>query len=69
MYIALELLAVPAIPLTMSAGALFGTPLGLAVASLSSATAATLAFLFARTIGRERVTKVMTACMQGIVET
>eukprot|EP00793_Prasinoderma_coloniale_P001841 PRCOL_00003647-RA len=58
-YIALELLAVPAIPLTMSAGALFGTPLGLAVASFSSTTAATLSFLFARTIGRERVLKMM----------
>ena len=48
LYVVLELFAVPAIPLTMSAGALFGTPVGLAAASFSSTLAATVAFLGAR---------------------
>ena len=55
LYVGLEMFAVPAIPLTMSAGALFGLPVGLAAASFSSTLAACAAFLVARYLARDRV--------------
>lgn len=54
-YAGLELLAVPAIPLTMTAGAIFGVLPGTAVVSVASTLAATGAFLIARYVARDRV--------------
>eukprot|EP00238_Polyblepharides_amylifera_P003734 CAMPEP_0196583078 /NCGR_PEP_ID=MMETSP1081-20130531/41916_1 /TAXON_ID=36882 /ORGANISM="Pyramimonas amylifera, Strain CCMP720" /LENGTH=378 /DNA_ID=CAMNT_0041903843 /DNA_START=125 /DNA_END=1261 /DNA_ORIENTATION=- len=54
-YVALEMLAVPAIPLTMSVGALFGVGPGLLAASAGATIAAGLAFLVARYLLRDRV--------------
>ena len=53
-YALLELLAVPAIPLTMTAGVIFGILPGTAVVSLSSTLAATGAFLISRYLARDR---------------
>lgn len=53
-YAGLELLAVPAIPLTMTAGVIFGVGAGTAVVSIASTLAATGAFLIARYVARER---------------
>lgn len=55
MYATLEVLAVPAIPLTMTAGAIFGVVPGTAVVSASATLAATAAFLIARYAARDRV--------------
>lgn len=54
-YTALEVLAVPAIPLTMTAGAIFGVPAGTAVVSASATLAATAAFVIARYLARDKV--------------
>lgn len=54
-YATLEVLAVPAIPLTMTAGAIFGVVPGTAVVSASATLAATAAFLIARYAARDRV--------------
>ena len=51
----LELLAVPAIPLTMTAGVIFGIGAGTAVVSLAATLAATGAFLIARYVARDRI--------------
>eukprot|EP00982_Pelagococcus_subviridis_P012395 31169-Pelagococcus_subviridis.AAC.2 len=56
-YVALEILAVPAIPLTMSAGAIFGPAQGTAMVSVSATAAATISFLIARYALREKVTE------------
>lgn len=53
-YALLELLAVPAIPLTMTAGVIFGVLPGTAVVSVSATLAATGAFLISRYVARER---------------
>jgi uncharacterized membrane protein YdjX (TVP38/TMEM64 family) len=53
-YAVLELLAVPAIPLTMTAGVIFGVLPGTAVVSISGTMAATGAFLISRYVARER---------------
>eukprot|EP00798_Chlamydomonas_sp_ICE-L_P020916 gene20916-27764_t len=55
MYIALEVLCVPAIPLTMTAGAIFGPEAGTAMVSACATIAATIAFLIARYAAREKV--------------
>lgn len=55
MYTGLEILAVPAVPLTMTAGVIFGTIPGVIVVSAASTTAATIAFLIARYAARDRV--------------
>ena len=60
-YVAMEVVAVPAVPLTMSAGVIFGTLRGTAMVSVSATLAATLSFLIARyfardTVGRCRLT-------------
>ncbi len=47
--------ALPGLPLTLAAGALFGTLKGLAVASLGTTLGAALAFLLARGLGRDLV--------------
>eukprot|EP00240_Pyramimonas_obovata_P006125 CAMPEP_0118935380 /NCGR_PEP_ID=MMETSP1169-20130426/15571_1 /TAXON_ID=36882 /ORGANISM="Pyramimonas obovata, Strain CCMP722" /LENGTH=312 /DNA_ID=CAMNT_0006878405 /DNA_START=253 /DNA_END=1191 /DNA_ORIENTATION=+ len=54
-YIVLELLAIPAIPLTMTAGALFGVVPGTVAASIGATIAATGSFVAARYFLRERV--------------
>lgn len=54
-YTGLEVLAVPAIPLTMTAGVIFGPLAGTAVVSLSGTLAATIAFLIARYAARDKV--------------
>ncbi|KAJ7546358.1 hypothetical protein O6H91_08G037100 [Diphasiastrum complanatum] len=56
-YAGLEVLAIPAVPLTMSAGLLFGTVTGTIIVSISGTIAATLAFLIARYVARERILK------------
>ena len=53
-YIVLEVLALPAVPLTMTAGLLFGVGPGAAVVSVSSTAAATISFLIARYAGAPR---------------
>ena len=54
-YAGLEVLAVPAIPLTMTAGVVFGVGPGTAVVSAAATAAATASFLIARYAARERV--------------
>lgn len=54
-YTALEVLAVPAIPLTMTAGAIFGIIPGSLLTSLAGTLAATISFLIARYVARDRV--------------
>ncbi|KAL2629401.1 hypothetical protein R1flu_014087 [Riccia fluitans] len=54
-YAGLEVLAIPAIPLTMSAGLLFGTTIGTVIVSIAGTIAATLAFLIARYLARDRI--------------
>lgn len=54
-YTVLELLIVPATPLTLAAGYLFGPVPGTAVVSVSATTAAVLAFLISRFALRDRV--------------
>jgi len=54
-YTALEVLAVPAIPLTMTAGVVFGPVVGTVVTSISGTVAATIAFLIARYAARDKV--------------
>ncbi len=49
-YALLELLAVPAIPLTMTAGAIFGVIPGTAVVSVAATLACAGAFLIARCV-------------------
>ncbi|XP_019051900.1 PREDICTED: uncharacterized protein LOC104589491 isoform X2 [Nelumbo nucifera] len=58
-YAGLEILAIPAIPLTMSAGLLFGTVIGTIIVSISGTVAATVAFLIARYFARERILKMV----------
>ena len=55
LYVVLEVLAVPAIPLTMSAGAIFGSVQGTAMVSLSATTAAAASFLIARYALRDKI--------------
>lgn len=56
-YAGLEVLAIPAIPLTMSAGLLFGTFTGTILVSIAGTIAATAAFLIARYLVRDRILK------------
>lgn len=59
-YFLLELVAVPAIPLTLGSGYLFGVPTGTALVSLSSTAAATAAFLISRYGLRDYISGVAT---------
>ncbi|GJP65614.1 hypothetical protein CLOP_g14454 [Closterium sp. NIES-67] len=54
-YALLEVLAVPAIPLTLSAGVIFGPVMGTFLCSLSGTISATIAFLIARYVARDRI--------------
>ncbi|KAJ7956336.1 TVP38/TMEM64 family membrane protein [Quillaja saponaria] len=58
-YAGLEILAIPAIPLTMSAGLLFGSVIGTIIVSISGTVAASIAFLIARYFARERILKLV----------
>ncbi|KAK2658508.1 hypothetical protein Ddye_005041 [Dipteronia dyeriana] len=58
-YAGLEILAIPAIPLTMSAGLLFGSFIGTIIVSISGTVAASVAFLIARYFARERILKLV----------
>ncbi|KAL2538941.1 SNARE associated Golgi protein family [Forsythia ovata] len=58
-YSGLEILAIPAIPLTMSAGLLFGSITGTIIVSISGTVAASVAFLIARYFARERILKLV----------
>ncbi|KAJ9145848.1 hypothetical protein P3X46_028180 [Hevea brasiliensis] len=58
-YAGLEILALPAILLTMSAGLLFGSIIGTIIVSISGTLAASLAFLIARYFARERILKLV----------
>ncbi|EPS58261.1 hypothetical protein M569_16555, partial [Genlisea aurea] len=58
-YAGLEILALPAIPLTMSAGLLFGSLIGTILVSISGTIAASVAFLIARYFARERILKLV----------
>ena len=48
------MLAVPAIPLTMTSGAIFGVYFGSVIVSLAGAVAATISFLIARYAARDK---------------
>lgn len=54
-YAVLEVLAVPAIPLTMASGAIFGIVPGSLLVSFAGTIAATTSFLIARYAARDRV--------------
>ncbi|XP_013707146.3 TVP38/TMEM64 family membrane protein slr0305 isoform X2 [Brassica napus] len=58
-YAGLEILAIPALPLTMSAGLLFGSLIGTIIVSISGTMAASVAFLIARYFARERILKLV----------
>ncbi|XP_047316347.1 TVP38/TMEM64 family membrane protein slr0305 [Impatiens glandulifera] len=58
-YAGLEILAIPAIPLTMSAGVLFGSLTGTIIVSISGTVSASVAFLIARYFARERILKLV----------
>ncbi|XP_057490737.1 uncharacterized protein LOC130776499 [Actinidia eriantha] len=58
-YAGLEILAIPAIPLTMSAGLLFGSITGTIIVSISGTMAASVAFLIARYFARDRILKLV----------
>ncbi|KAM7266192.1 hypothetical protein ACFE04_004089 [Oxalis oulophora] len=58
-YAGLEILAIPAIPLTMSAGLLFGSFTGTIIVSIGGTVAASVAFLIARYFARERILKLV----------
>ncbi|CAL9055450.1 unnamed protein product [Musa banksii] len=53
------ILAIPAIPLTMSSGLLFGSLTGTIIVSISGTVAAAVAFLIARYFARERILKLV----------
>ncbi|KAL0699892.1 hypothetical protein Bca4012_056014 [Brassica carinata] len=54
-----NILAIPALPLTMSAGLLFGSLIGTIIVSISGTMAASVAFLIARYFARERILKLV----------
>eukprot|EP01025_Chloroclados_australasicus_P062639 TRINITY_DN8227_c0_g4_i1.p1 TRINITY_DN8227_c0_g4~~TRINITY_DN8227_c0_g4_i1.p1 ORF type:complete len:350 (+),score=51.02 TRINITY_DN8227_c0_g4_i1:104-1153(+) len=58
-YAGLEVLAVPAIPLTMTSGVIFGIVPGTIIVSIAGTFAATISFLIARYVARERVLKIV----------
>ena len=65
-YALLELAIIPAIPLTMTAGVLFGVLPVLAVVSASGTLAATLSFLIARYAARDKVHRLcLSRCQSG----
>ena len=61
-YTVLEVLAVPAVPLTMTAGIIFGPIPGTIIVSIASTAAATLAFLIARYAARDKAHSLHPLC-------
>lgn len=59
-YFVLELVAVPALPLTLGSGYLFGVPIGTALVSVASTAAATASFLISRYGLRDYISGVAT---------
>jgi SNARE associated Golgi protein len=59
MYTLAEVLAIPAVPLTASAGYLFGVSTGTAIVLLSASVAATISFAIGRTILRSYVERIL----------
>jgi len=57
-YVAAECLALPAAPLTLSSGYLFGLPVGAATSVLAGTTAAAIGFLVSRTFLRPQISKI-----------
>lgn len=57
-YVIAECLALPATPLTLSAGYLFGLPQGIALTILSGSVAAAIAFTLSRTLLRPQIEKI-----------
>lgn len=55
LYVLVVALMVPATPVTLAGGALFGTALGFALSLTGATLGATLAFLLGRRLGREQV--------------
>lgn len=58
-YVLAEVLAIPALPLTLSAGYLFGLPTGVAVVLSSATIAASIAFLIGKTVLRSWVETIL----------
>lgn len=56
-YVVATIFAVPAVALTVSAGALFGTFWGVVLVSIASTTGAALAFLIGRYLARDKVAR------------
>ena len=56
-YVVATILAIPAFPLTLAAGFIFGLVKGVALVSISSVAGATAAFLLGRTLGRDWVSR------------
>jgi uncharacterized membrane protein YdjX (TVP38/TMEM64 family) len=54
-YVMAEILAIPAVPLSVSAGYLFGLPLGVSIVLLSATIAASISFVIGKTILRSFV--------------
>eukprot|EP00210_Caulerpa_lentillifera_P009068 g8653.t1 len=63
-YILLETVAVPATPLTVTAGYLFGIGPGVCVVSVASTIAATIAFLISRYLFRQKAMEVFSKSKQ-----
>lgn len=59
-YVIAEILAIPAVPLSVSAGYLFGLPLGVSIVLLSATIAASISFVIGKTVLRSFVvTKIL----------
>mmetsp|Transcript_106548 Transcript_106548/g.270592 ORF Transcript_106548/g.270592 Transcript_106548/m.270592 type:complete len:323 (+) Transcript_106548:81-1049(+) len=56
-FVGLECLSLPATPLLLSSGYVFGLPAGIAISLVSLCTAATISFFLARTILKPQLTK------------
>lgn len=65
-YTVLEVLAVPAVPLTMTAGLIFGPVFGVVIVSGASTAAATLSFLIARYAARDRVEALLSSSLRNL---
>ncbi|XRB17198.1 hypothetical protein RI054_14g70430 [Pseudoscourfieldia marina] len=59
LYTILELLCVPCIPLTMTAGAIFGVPLAVALVAIGSTIAGVLAYTISKNLFRDSFSKLL----------